>query len=82
MEQSWWSRTSPVRRMIVMDDLTQSAVERGRQQADTVMEFRFRILEERVDTAEEPGRLVARKLPRPTKNSYGPLVALLREVCW
>lgn len=39
----------PDRRMTVMDDLTQAAIERGRQQADGVLEVRSEILEERVE---------------------------------
>lgn len=37
----------------MMDDVTQVAIEQGRQQADTVLEIRSRILEERVAQAAE-----------------------------
>jgi hypothetical protein len=39
--------------MTMMDDVTQVAIERGQQQADTVLEFRSRVLEERVARAAE-----------------------------
>ena len=37
----------------MMDDVTQVAIEQGRQQADTVLEIRSRILEVRVAQAAE-----------------------------
>jgi hypothetical protein len=53
-----WSRSAaarpfPVRRTTMMDDVTQVAIEQRRQQADTVLEIRSRILEERVAQAAE-----------------------------